>query len=95
MPDIGTADVKPSDFTSLQCQYLAYSPCCLYRCECRYSNMHNYIACSCDGWRGMSYNELHMQVPEAVFAVRLSRGLACTALHKQTASADNKSTMSQ
>ena len=33
-----------------------------------------YIACSCDGWRGMSYNELlilHMQVPEAVFAIQL------------------------
>ena len=33
MPDIGTADVKPSGlrpsgFTSQQCQYLAYSPCC-------------------------------------------------------------------
>ena len=23
-----------------------------YRCECRYPNMHNYIACSCDGCRG-------------------------------------------
>ena len=73
MPDIGTADVKPSDLRHCS-QYLAYSYCCyaitiIYRCECRYSNMHNCIACSCDGWRGMNYNELlilHMQVPEAV-----------------------------
>ena len=31
--------------------------------------MRNCVACSCDGWRGMSYDELlilHMQVPEAV-----------------------------
>ena len=63
MPDIGTADVKPSDFTSQQCQYLAYSHCChaitnTYRCECRYSNMHNYncLFMWLVGWRSMSYN---------------------------------------